>query len=366
MNLSEVWKLLKRTIKEWQEDKASRYAAALAYYTVFSLGPLLLIVIVLVGVVWGKDAARGQIYSQLQDNAGEETARAIQDLVRNLNESQSGGLAAIIGIAGLVVGATSIITQLQDALNSIWEVELRSGNGIVNMLRDRGMAFLLIVGIGGLLLLSLVLDTVLNGLTNEIADLLPSAAYVVLLQVLNIAVGFALLALAFAMVYRFLPAVELEWSDVGVGAVVTAGLFVIGRYAISLYLARSSTTSAYGAAGSFILILLWVYYSAQIFFVGAEFTQVYARRHGRQIFPSENAQPARQTDSRAGSIQPLPSPSSEDKPQAKQRDEKRDESRPPARKRLTQVAVASVLAFIAGAVAGFFGDKESGEVDTRV
>ncbi|WP_119071651.1 YihY/virulence factor BrkB family protein [Aggregatilinea lenta] len=356
MNVREIWRLIKQTIKEWQEDKASRYAAALAYYTVFSLGPLLLIVIVLVGAVWGQDAARGQVYQQLRDTAGEDTARAIQDLIQNLNESQSSGLAAVIGIVGLVVGATSIITQLQDSLNSIWGVELQSEGGIVGMIKGRGMAFLLIIGLGGLLLLSLVSDTVLNGLAGEISDLLPSAAYLVLLQVLNIVVFLGLLALAFAMVYKVLPAVDLSWSDVGVGALVTAVLFVIGRYAISLYLARSSTTSAYGAAGSFILILVWVYYSAQIFFVGAEFTQVYARRHGKLIRPSENAQPAANNPANAAG-----KPGSGAQEQGAQ--EKKEGRKPTSRKSLTQVAVTAVLAFVVGAVAGFFGDKDSAEID---
>ena len=362
MNVRELWKLVKQTIKKWQDDKASRYAAALAYYTVFSLGPLLLIVIVLVGVVWGQDAARGQIYSQLRNSAGEETARTVQDLIRNLNQSRSGGLAAAIGIAGLVIGATSIITQLQDALNSIWEVKLRSGGGMVGMIRDRGMAFLLIGGIGGLLLLSLVLDTALNGLTGPISDLLPSAAFVVLLKVLNLVVGFGLLALGFAMVYKLLPAVDLDWSDVGVGAAVTAGLFVAGRYAISLYLAHSSTTSAYGAAGSFILILVWVYYSAQIFFLGAEFTRVYARRDGKFIRPAANAQPA-STPAYTAAGQAVKGAQAQS---AEAQNTVAEVARPPSRKRLTQIAVAAVLAFIAGTVAGFFGYKGSAEADTRV
>lgn len=358
MNVRELWKLAKQTVKEWQEDKASRYAAALAYYTVFSLGPLLLIVIALVGAVWGEEAARGQIYNQLRDTAGEETARAVQDLILNLNESQASGLAAVIGIIGLLAGATSIITQLQDALNSIWEVELRNGRGLLGTIKNRGAAFLLIAGIGGLLLLSLVLDTVLNGLTDQIGELLPDAAFVALLRVLNLAVGLGLLALGFAMVYKILPAVDLEWSDVGVGAAVTATLFVAGRYAISLYLAHSGTTSVYGAAGSFILILLWVYYSAQIFFLGAEFTQVYARWRGKLVRLATNAR-------LTGQQAPGTAAQAAQGVQVPRADEAGDEARPSTRKRLTQVAVASVLAFIAGAVAGFFGDKGSTEADTQ-
>lgn len=361
MNVKELWTVARKTFREWREDKGSRLAASLAYYAVFSLAPLLLIVIVVVGVVWGEEAAQGQIYAELEDATGADTAEMIQSLVNNVHESQAGGLAAVIGIAGLLISATTIFAQLQDALNIIWDVKPRPGQGILGAVKRRATGFLVIGGIGLLLLLSLIIDTVLNAITGPASDVLPSAALGVLLRIVNVLLSVGLLTLAFALVYKILPDVEIAWEDVWVGSLVTAILFVIGRYALTLYIARNSTASAYGAAGSLIIILLWVYYSAQIFFFGAEFTQVYARRHGKVIRPAENAIPLAPEDRRrmgldAGERRPVEGPGLE------------VEGRAPdaSRKRLTPVAVAGVLAFVAGAVAGFLGDKGPSRLDMEM
>lgn len=356
--IKELWTIARKTFQEWQEDKASRLAASLAYYMVFSIAPLLLIVIVVVGAVWGEEAARGQIFTELEDVVGAETADAIQSLVNNVNQSQSSGLAAAIGIGGLLISATTIFAQLQDALNTIWDVKPRPGRGILGMVKVRATGFLVIGGLGLLLLLSLVIDTMLNAITGPASDVLPSATFGILLWILNLALGIGLLTLAFALVYKILPDVEISWEDVWVGSLVTAILFTIGRYVLTFYIARNSTASAYGAAGSLIIILLWVNYSAQIFFFGAEFTQVYARRHGKLIQPSENAVPLKAEDRRKMGLD------ANTRAPAERRSLEAEQGSPAAsRKRLTSVAVAGILAFVAGAVAGFFGDKGPSRLD---
>jgi membrane protein len=283
-----VWSLLKETYDEWSEDKAPRLGAALAYYTVFSLSPLLILVIGIAGLVFEEQAARGQIAARLEETVGEPAASAIEELLKNAQTTGGFSLAAVLGFAILFFGATGLFVQLQDALNTIWKVAPKPGRPIWGMLRDRLLSFVLVLGSAFLVLILLVVSAALAALSRVLRpDALPGGTY--WWQVINGLISFGSCTLLFAMIYKILPDVHIAWRDVWVGAAVTALLFVAGKYLLALYLGQSSTTSAFGAAGSLVVILLWVYYSAQIFLFGAEFTRVYALQCGFQVEPTENA-----------------------------------------------------------------------------
>ncbi|HAA32391.1 MAG TPA: YihY/virulence factor BrkB family protein [Cyanobacteria bacterium UBA8553] len=289
MNLKVIVGLLKETWKEWQEDKASRLAAALAYYTAFSIAPLFVIAIAIAAFVFGEEAAQGQIFGQLQGLVGTEAAKSIQALIVSSSKPTEGTIATLISIALLFFGASNVFTQLQDALNTIWEVAPKPGRGVKGIIKDRILSFGMVLGIGFLLLVSLILSTVLAGLGKYLGYVMPGLPF--LSSILNFFLSFGVITLLFALIFKFLPDVKITWGDVGIGAVITALLFTIGKSLIGLYLGNSSVGSTYGAAGSFVVLLLWVNYSAQIILFGAEFTQVYANKYGSQIVPTKNAVP---------------------------------------------------------------------------
>ena len=286
MKPKDVFKLLKATVTEWQEDKVPLWAAALAYYTIFSLAPLLLIAIA--GVVFGEDAARGEIVGQIQGLVGKEGATAIQSMIQNAHRPGSGGtVATVVGVVTLLFGASGVFGQLQDALNTIWGVKPKPGQGIKSFLQSRFLSFAMVLVIGFLLLVSLVLSAALAAISTFFNHLLPDVAIVG--QLVNFVVSFAFITLLFAGIYKFLPDVNVAWKDLWIGAATTALLFNIGKFLIGLYLGSSGASSTYGAAGSLVVILLWVFYSAQIILFGAEFTQVYAKYRGSEITPSAHA-----------------------------------------------------------------------------
>jgi membrane protein len=287
MNLQEIWKLLQETFKEWRDDKASRLAAALAYYTIFSIAPLLIIVIAIAGAVFGEEAARGQIVGQIQGLVGLDGAKFLETAIKNANKPQTGAIASIISVVVLLVGATGLFTELQDAMNTIWEVKPKPGRGINNMIRLRFLSFAMVIGIGFLLLVSLVISTILATLVTYFSNLLPGFDFV--WQIANFAISFAITTVLFGLIFKVLPDVKIAWSDVLIGAALTSVLFSIGRFLLGQYLGNGSFGSTYGAAGSLVVILAWVNYAAQILFFGAEFTQVYSRRHGSGIVPTKNA-----------------------------------------------------------------------------
>ena len=282
-----IFDLLKTTFNEWNEDKVPRLAAALAYYTAFSIAPLLIIVIAVAGLAFGREAARGQIVSQIEGQIGTETAEVIQTMIEATNKEDTGILATIIGVVAVILGAAGFFGQLQDALNTVWEVAPKPGGGIVGMLKSRFLSFTMVLGIGFLLIVSLLASTALSYVSNFVVGVMPGAEF--LAQVLNFIISFLVITLLFAMIYKVLPDVVIAWKDVWIGAAITALLFTIGKFLLGLYLGSSSISSSYGAAGSLVVLLVWVYYSAQILLFGAEFTQVYARRYGSRIVPSENA-----------------------------------------------------------------------------
>lgn len=283
-----IFDLLKATFDGWNEDKAPRLAAALAYYTAFSIAPLLVIVIAVAGLAFGEEAARGEIVLQIQNQVGADTAELIQTMIESARSESAGILATILGVATIVLGAAGFFGQLQDALNTVWEVQPKPGRGIKEIIRERFLSFTMVLGIGFLLLVSLILSAVLASLHNFVTGLLPEAQFIT--QLLNFLLSFSVITVLFAMIYKVLPDAQIAWKDVWAGAVVTALLFTIGKFALSLYLGNSSVASSYGVAGSFVVLLLWIYYSAQILLFGAEFTRVYAMRYGSRIVPAANAQ----------------------------------------------------------------------------
>jgi membrane protein len=281
------WPLLKDTVKKWQEDDVLELGAALSYYTVFSLAPLLFIAIAIAGLVYGHDAVQGRLVAEIRGLIGQQGAEAVQTMLAHTWRKGSNGLATLIGVVTILFGASGVFSQLQSSLNRIWEVTPRPRQGIRGLLKVRALSFGMVLGIGFLLLVSLIISAALTALSTYAIGLLPSLK--VLFTVLGFVVSFAVITLLFAMIFRFLPDAEISWREVWVGSVVTALLFEVGKFLIGLYLGKSSVASAYGAAGSLVVILLWVYYSSQILFFGAEFTQVYACRFGHEIEPSSHA-----------------------------------------------------------------------------
>ena len=288
MRLQDGFKLIKDTVTEWSEDNVPLLAAALAYYTVFSLAPLLLIAIAIAGFFFGEEAARGEIIGQIQGLVGKEGAQAIQAMIQNANQPGSGStIATITGVVVLLFGASGVFGQLQVALNTIWEVKPKPGNGIKSFLQSRFLSFAMVLVIGFLLLVSLVLSAVLAAVSSYFGDLVPG--FVIVGQIVNFIISFVVVTGLIAAIYKYLPDVNIPWKNLWVGAGVTALLFNLGKFLLGLYLGRGSVGSAYGAAGSLIVLLIWVFYSAQILLFGAEFTQVYSKYRGLPIEPSKHA-----------------------------------------------------------------------------
>jgi membrane protein len=270
------------------EDQAPTLGAALAYYTVFSMAPLLIIVIAIAGLFFGQEAAQGQIFDQLRGLLGEESGKAMQDMVQNASAKPATGLVAgVIGVVTLLFGASGVFGQLQTSLNAIWNVQPKPGRGILGVVQDRILSFGFILVVGFLLLISLVLTAAIAVVGEWFSGMLPGIQP--LAHIVNFVLSLALVTLLFAMIFKFLPDAKVAWHDVWIGAFITAMLFIVGKFALGLYLGKSAVGSSYGAAGSLIVLLLWVYYSSQILFFGAEFTQVYANRFGSRLAPADNA-----------------------------------------------------------------------------
>ena len=288
MKLIPILRLFKQAFQEWQKDKVSRLAAALAYYTVFSVAPLLIIAIAIAGAVFGKSAAEGQLMSQLERLVGYEASGAIEIALKNASQPGTGSIASLISIGVLLIGASGVFAQLQDALNTVWNVQPKPGRGVGGFIRKRLLSFCMVLAIGFLLILSLIISTVISTLSKYNTDFLPGSDF--LWSHIDFFVSLGLRIFMFALMYKYVPDVKIAWKDVLVGAIITALLFSFGQFLLERYLSQSSAASAYGAAGSLIVFLAWVYYSAQIILFGAEFTQVYAHRYGSKIIPDKHAQ----------------------------------------------------------------------------
>lgn len=281
-----AWSVIKETVTQWSDDEAARQAASLALYTLLSIAPMLVIAIAIAGAVFGEEAARGQISQQVGALVGAEAGNAIQALVANARAPSEGILSTIIGLAVLLVGASGVFGELQTALNHIWEVKPKPGRGIKGFIRDRFFSFSMVMGVAFLLLVSLVVSAALATLSEQYKNLVPFPG---LLQALNIGVALGVSTVLFGLIFKLVPDAKTAWKDVLIGGFVTALLFSIGKVLLAWYVGRSATTSPFGAAGSLVALVVWVYYSAQILFVGAEFTRVYASRIGSRIQPKSNA-----------------------------------------------------------------------------
>ncbi len=279
MNAKQAMNLVKESASAWVDDRAPSMGAALSYYTVFSIAPLLLIVIAVAGLVFGTDAAQGAIVEQLQGLLGESAARTIQDVLRSVSEPKDGVMATLIGIAVLLLGATTVFAELQDDLDRVWKAPARAKpTGVWGWVNSRILSFGLILSFGFLLLVSLVASASIAALGKWWGPIF--GGWEVLAQAVDFVVSFGLITVMFALIYRFMPHVKLQWRDVWIGSVATALLFSAGKLLIGLYIGKSSVASGFGAAGSLAILLLWVYYSAQVFLLGAEFTRVFAQTHG--------------------------------------------------------------------------------------
>jgi membrane protein len=278
--------LVKKSVEAWVEDYAPSMGAALAYYTLFSLAPLLLLVVSVAGLVFGADAARGQVEAQLGGVIGSDGAIAIQGLLKSASHPTRSIVASVISVVTLIIGATSVFAELQSDLDRIWRAPAATRpSGLWGLLRTRLLSFGLIISIGFLLLVSLVVSACLSALGTWWSPMF--SGWALTLQIVNQVVSFLFITLFFALMYRILPSVRVGWQDVGLGAAITALLFTLGKFAIGLYLGKAGVASGFGAAGSVVVLLVWVFYSAQIFLLGAEFTWIYAYCHGSRATETE-------------------------------------------------------------------------------
>ncbi len=274
----EFWQLLKETFAEWQKDRCLELGAALAYYTLFSIAPLLLITIALTALFFGERLASGELMASIEQAAGAEAAKAIRGMVERASAPRSGIIATLSGLVMTLFGASSVFGQLQSSLNIIWDAPPRTGKGFTAVLWARLSSFSMILVIGFLLLVSLAIGSAIGVFSATLSSWIPGGD--LLARGIDVAVSFATTTLLFAMMFRILPDIRIPWTDVWIGAAFTSVLFAVGRLGISFYLGHSSASSVYGAASSLVVVLLWIYYSSQLLFFGAEFTQVYARRFG--------------------------------------------------------------------------------------
>jgi len=293
MRLEPAWSLARQAVNAWIDDYAPSMGAALSYYTLFSIAPLLLIVTAVAGMAFGDAAARGEIFGQLRDLMGDEGAAAVEKLLQSAHRPQGGVVAAVTGVLVLLLGATSVFGELQNALDRIWRAPAREkSSGWWNLLRSRLLSFGMILGIAFLLMVSLIVSALLSALGKLWGPAFQGWENVA--HALDTLASFAIITLLFAMIYKIIPRVRIRWRDVWIGAAVTAALFAAGKFLIGLYIGKSSIASAFGAAGSLVVMMVWVYYSAQIFLLGAEFTRVYAHTYGsRRAAARPEASPQR-------------------------------------------------------------------------
>jgi membrane protein len=300
--LKDTWSLLKQAVVAWSDDYAPSMGAALSYYTLFSIAPLFLIVIAVAGWFLGDDAARGELTAALRGLMGEQGAQAVEEMVASASQPTEGAIATVIGVLVLLVGATTVFGELQSSLDRIWRAPAREKiSGLWRILRARLLSIGMILGIAFLLMVSLVFDALLQSLGR----LWGAGGWPALAQALNTVVGFTLTTTVFALIYKLIPRAKIEWHDVWVGAAVTALLFAIGKFLIGLYLGRSAVASSFGAAGSLAVVMIWVYYSAQIFLLGAEFTWVYAHSRGSR---RGQPRPGAVEEKKPSAAEPAPTP----------------------------------------------------------
>ncbi|CAN5249026.1 N/A [soil metagenome] len=286
--LKAFWHLLKMAVGEFFADDALKLSASLSYYTIFSIAPLIIVIISLAGIFYGVEAVQGRIYGQINGLVGNGAASQIQEIIKNIQKTHNTKAGAIIGFIILMIGASGVFTEIQDSINYIWSVKAKPKKGWLKFLINRLLSFSLIATFGFLLLVSLIVNAVMDLLSDHLIAKFPNAT-VYLFYALNIGLIFIIISCLFAIVFKVLPDAKIKWKDAFVGAFFTALLFILGKYLIGLYLGKSSISETYGAAASIILVLLWVYYSSIILYFGAEFTKMYALHHGGKIIPNDTA-----------------------------------------------------------------------------
>ncbi|GAB4040802.1 YihY/virulence factor BrkB family protein [Spirosoma gilvum] len=292
---TDAWTVLRDSFNSFQNDRCLKLSAALAYYTVFSLAPLLVLIMSLTSIFLGEEAIRGQIFSQINGLVGNEAAKQIQDMIKSVGLSGKTNTALAFGIITLVIGATSIFIEIQDSVNLIWRVKAKPKRGWLKLIKDRLLSSSLVVSLGFLLLVSLVINGLVLALSDQLTRFLPGLG-VYIVMVFNFLLSTGIITVLFGIIFKVLPDAKIAWKDVRLGAVFTALLFMLGRYLIGLYIETTSTSSTYGAAGSLIVILTWIYYTAAILYFGAEFTQAYANHFGIRIEPADYAVYVEQTE----------------------------------------------------------------------
>jgi membrane protein len=288
LNLKGVGKLVKQTGLSLFDDKLLKLSASLAYYTVFSLGPMLLIIIFLSSLFWGDEAIRGAVFLQTRKLIGNEAALQIQEIIKNAAIKGNNTLTAVVGIITLFIGATSVFVEIQDSINAIWQLKPKPKKGFILFLKSRLLSFSLVISLGFLLLVSLVFNGAVEGLVERLKTFFPDIT-LVMIYIINLLVTLLLTTALFSIIFKVLPDATIRWKDVIAGAFFTAILFMIGKLGITLYITNSDIGSSYGAAGSLVILLIWVYYSAVILYLGAEFTKFYAFTYGEEIKPDKYA-----------------------------------------------------------------------------
>ncbi len=291
----ELWKIQVATFMGFINDNGLKLSASLAYYTIFSIAPLLILIISIAGLVLGPDAAANKLYPQISHYVGSEAALQVQEILKNLQLSGKSGTAVVIGVATLLIGASSIFIEIQDSLNIIWRVKAKPKKGWLKLIQNRFLSFSLIISLGFLLLASLLVNFIINALGKRIEYFLPAITGPILKGV-NLGITLIVITILFGIIFKFLPDVKIRWKDVRSGAFFTSLLFMLGQYLIGLYIQYTAQGSAYGAAGSIIVILVWIYYTSAILYIGAEFTQVYAEAIGSHIEPADYAVHVQQTE----------------------------------------------------------------------
>lgn len=298
--LEKTWQLIKETARGFSEHKITKLSGSLAYYTVFSMAPLLVVIIALAGFFFAKESVEGEVYAVLNDFMGEDTALQLQELINNADLPGKRNLAAIVGGVTLLLGATTVFAEIQDSVNSIWGLKPKPKRGWLKMIKNRLLSFSVIISLGFLLLVSLAITGLVEGFAGSLQRMYPDVA-VVLFYIINLVLTLAISMLIFAVIFKVLPDASIRWRDVMRGAFITAVLFLLGKFAISLYVSQSNIGSTYGAAGSLAVLLVWIYYSSIILYLGAEFTRAWALQSGREIRPNRYAVTTRQVEVETGS-----------------------------------------------------------------
>lgn len=286
--LKEVGKVIIQSFKGFVEDKIPKYSASLAYTTVFSFGPLLIVIIFLCSIFFGQEATQGKIYSQMQQFVGQDAALQLQTIIKNASLEGKGTVAALIGIITLLFGATAVFAEIQDSINTIWGFKAKPKKGLWKIVRNRFLSFSVVVSLGFLLLVSLAISTIIEGLSESLKANFPDVT-VVIFYILDLIVSFVVITALFAVIFKVLPDAKTKWKDILPGALASGILFMIGKFVISFYIGKSNVGSTYGAAGSLVVLLLWVYYSAMILYLGAEFAKAWSAHKGSSIQPNDYA-----------------------------------------------------------------------------